>query len=42
MILVLLFGVPVLLSLDTRPMIGFNYGDKGFGYGAAFGIRYIF
>lgn len=36
------FGVPVLLSLDSRPMWGFNEGNNGFGYGAALGIRYIF
>lgn len=35
------FGAPVLLSLDTRPMWGFNTGNNGFGYGAALGIRYI-
>jgi hypothetical protein len=35
------FSVPMLLSLDLRPMWGFNGGSSGFGYGAALGIRYI-
>lgn len=35
-------GVPFLISLDTRPMWGFNDGNEGFGYGLALGIRYTF
>lgn len=34
--------VPLLLSLDTRPMWGFIGGTSGFGYGAAFSLRYTF
>jgi hypothetical protein len=35
-------GAPLLLSLDTRPMWGFNVGNAGFGYGGALGLRYTF
>ncbi|MFW5784659.1 MAG: hypothetical protein ACOCW1_00620 [Chitinispirillaceae bacterium] len=34
-------GVPILLSLDTRPMIGLLSGG-GFGYDGALSIRYTF
>ena len=34
--------VPLLLSLDTRPMWSFSNYYGGFGYGGAFAIRYIF
>ena len=33
-------GVPLLLSLDARPMFDFIGYDNGFGWGAAFGLRY--
>ncbi|MFP4556752.1 MAG: hypothetical protein ACLFNU_07765 [Bacteroidales bacterium] len=33
--------VPFLISIDTRPMWGFLSDDKGFGWGAALGIRYV-
>jgi len=35
-------GAPLLLSLDTRPMWGFNYGNNGWGYGGSLGLRYTF
>lgn len=35
-------SVPILLSLDTRPMIRFIGGNSGFGYGGALSIRYTF
>lgn len=35
-------GAPLLLSLDSRPMWGFLGGNRGFGYGAAFSLRYTF
>ena len=35
-------GVPLLVSVDTRPMIGFLGGTKGFGYGGALSARYTF
>ena len=35
-------GAPILLSLDSRPMWGFIGGTSGFGYGAAFSLRYTF
>lgn len=35
------FNIPIQLSLDWRPMWEF-VGNSGFGYGAAFGIRYVF
>ncbi|MFD1551210.1 hypothetical protein DNU06_13180 [Putridiphycobacter roseus] len=34
--------VPLLLSLDTRPMWGLNGGYSGLGYGANFALRYLF
>lgn len=34
-------GVPILVSLDSRPIWNFN-GEGGFGYGAALGVRYLF
>ena len=35
-------GAPLLLSVDTRPMWGFNDGNSGLGYGGALGLRYTF
>ena len=35
-------GVPLLLSLDTRPMFGFLGSSSGNGYGGALGLRYTF
>ncbi len=37
-------GAPLLLSLDARPMWSLTGDDeyRGFGWGAALGIRYIF
>ena len=35
-------GVPILLSLDSRPMWDFFGYYNGFGYGGAFAIRYTF
>ena len=37
-----MLDVPILLSLDARPMWGFLGGTEGFGYGAAFSARYTF
>jgi hypothetical protein len=34
-------GVPILLSLDTRPMWDFLGDHPGMGWGAALGIRYV-
>jgi len=34
-------GVPILLSLDTRPMWDFLGDNPGLGWGAALGIRYV-
>jgi len=34
-------GVPILISLDARPMWGLFNESKGFGWGAALGIRYL-
>ena len=34
--------VPLLLSLDARPMFDFLGDDNGFGWGAALGLRYTF
>jgi hypothetical protein len=34
--------VPLLLSLDSRPMIGLAGGTSGFGFGVALGLRYTF
>ena len=33
--------IPLLLSLDTRPMWGFSSNNGGFGYGGALSLRYI-
>lgn len=35
-------GAPILLSIDSRPMWGFLGGNRGFGYGGAFAVRYTF
>jgi hypothetical protein len=35
-------NIPVLLSLDVRPMWNFQNDFGGFGYGTALGIRYTF
>lgn len=35
-------GAPIQLSLDSRPMWGFLGGNRGFGYGAAFAVRFTF
>ncbi len=35
-------GVPLLLSIDTRPMIGIFGGPDYFGFGGALGLRYTF
>jgi hypothetical protein len=35
-------GTPILLSLDARPMWNFLGDTRGFGYGAALGIKYVF
>lgn len=34
-------GAPILLSLDSRPMWNFNGYNGGFGWGADFGVRYV-
>jgi len=34
-------GAPILLSIDSRPMFDFVGYDRGFGWGAALGIRYV-
>lgn len=34
-------GTPILLSIDTRPMWDFVGDHAGLGWGAAFGIRYV-
>jgi hypothetical protein len=34
--------LPLLLSLDARPMMGLTGGTSGFGFGMALGIRYTF
>ncbi|HNX78944.1 MAG TPA: hypothetical protein PKJ24_03635 [Prolixibacteraceae bacterium] len=34
-------GVPILLSLDARPMWDFLGDNPGMGWGAALGIRYV-
>lgn len=36
------YGVPLLLSMDGRPMINFFGNYSGFGWGIALGIRYTF
>ena len=33
---------PLLISIDTRPMINFASGGSDFGWAAALGIRYTF
>lgn len=33
---------PLLISIDTRPMMNFASGNNDFGWGAALGIRYTF
>ncbi len=33
---------PLLISIDTRPMLNFASGNSDFGWGAALGIRYLF
>lgn len=33
---------PLLISIDTRPMMNFASGTNNFGWGAALGIRYLF
>ena len=33
---------PLLISIDTRPMLNFASGNSDFGWGAALGIRYTF
>lgn len=35
-------GVPILLSIDSRPMWGFLGGNRGLGFGLAFAARYTF
>jgi hypothetical protein len=34
--------VPLLVSIDARPMWNFNSDWGGFGFGSALGVRYIF
>jgi len=34
--------VPLLLSIDTRPMFNFVSTNAGFGYGAALAVKYLF
>jgi hypothetical protein len=34
--------VPLLLSLDTRPMMNFGNGGSNFGWGVALGVKYTF
>lgn len=36
------FDIPLLLSLDTRPMFGLIGGSSGFNIGGSFGLRYTF